>query len=771
MKAPSVFLALAGLLVLPVSAEPLRVLGEVRWERGTGGDERLRRGAVVRGRLIDTEGKPVAGAELSLLRGEDSVAGFLPQEGSARFKTVSGPAGEIRFEHVEAGLFLMQGRRRGFAPVTLDGIEVPAGAREVDLGGIRLEAGAVLAGWVTDRRGRPLAGAEVWLEPDDGHIAMMLGAFEAGPVRAGPDGRFQIEDLPVRVRFSVQVQHPGYASRTVFGVEAPPSEPLRIELQTERILTGRVVDSQGKPVAEARVTRLGEMAPALAADVIFVGASASGPAFLTDAMGRFRVGDLEPGVLGLRVQADGYRIKTLEGIEIPEDREAPPLEIVLERGAVLHGRVLTAKGAPVAGTRVLVVSTQAPWSGFGSSITDEEGRYRLEGLGTGAHDVQFFVAHGRPMSASKTIQPGVNELDFTVPGGDAEVTGRAVGPDGAPAPGVTLLLRPVERGEEQAYTGASGLDGSFRFTGVADGTYRLLGFGGGFARTDLPGDLLVAGRPVQGIELQLARGATLTGRIRGLAPEEARGVQVHAESSQAGGFPDPVRLSKEGTYRIPSLSPGVWEVIATTRDERTAKGVVTIGPGLEDASLDLQFMDSLRLSGRILLDGAPRAGALVLVGVEDRGSLPPGAQAEGSAATGHDGRFQIAGLHPGTYRLLVVAEGGPVHSRTVDLASDQEVSIEIPVGTISGQVVTGDGEPVTGALISVEGSEPAFEMMFPGPRVRSNEQGAFEVPHIAAGSYLLMVEKEGFAPKETLITVTPGGTVQVQAVLEPGPPG
>ena len=52
-----------------------------------------------------------------------------------------------------------------------------------------------------------------------------------------------------------------------------------------------------------------------------------------------------------------------------------------------------------------------------------------------------------------------------------------------------------------------------------------------------------------------------------------------------------------------------------------------------------------------------------------------------------------------------------------------------------------------------------------GPTVRSDKQGGFTVPRLAAGGYKIKVRKDGFAPAESRITVTPGGTAEAEVVL------
>jgi hypothetical protein len=85
---------------------------------------------------------------------------------------------------------------------------------------------------------------------------------------------------------------------------------------------------------------------------------------------------------------------------------------------------------------------------------------------------------------------------------------------------------------------------------------------------------------------------------------------------------------------------------------------------------------------------------------------------------------------------------------------------------VTGRVLSTAGTPVAGALVTVLGDDPSLGTGFQGPAVRSDDNGEIELPRLAAGSYRVKVQKEGYAPAESRIVVTPGGTVQMQVVLK-----
>ncbi|HEY3492056.1 MAG TPA: carboxypeptidase-like regulatory domain-containing protein, partial [Solirubrobacterales bacterium] len=134
--------------------------------------------------------------------------------------------------------------------------------------------------------------------------------------------------------------------------------------------------------------------------------------------------------------------------------------------------------------------------------------------------------------------------------------------------------------------------------------------------------------------------------------------------------------------------------------------------------------------------------------------------------TGHDGSFRLEHLKEARYRLMVALPTGVSHVQEIDVAGDRDVVVEVAAGTIEGRLLTAEGLPVSGAGISLKSDDPELAPYFLGTTARSDEQGGFEIPRIAAGAYTLLVEAEGFARAESRVIVTPGGSVHVDFALK-----
>ncbi|HYO12550.1 MAG TPA: carboxypeptidase regulatory-like domain-containing protein [Thermoanaerobaculia bacterium] len=273
----------------------------------------------------------------------------------------------------------------------------------------------------------------------------------------------------------------------------------------------------------------------------------------------------------------------------------------------------------------------------------------------------------------------------------------------------------------------------------------------------------MAGAPVEGLELRLATGGVLRGRILGLSFERLAGVYVAASRIVSPGTFEEARQGRvdfEGKYEIRGITPGEWTVGAESGGASTVKRI-TVPEGASEVTLDLDFTGGLTLSGSVLRGGEPVSGLNILAAGKDIDDSSNG-------TTGDRGEFRLEGLEPGRYTLyLFNPRSNGHHQEQVDLSTDREIVIELPNQWVSGRVIDAtDSSPVAGAVISLE-SVPAEG----GTRLgaTSDQSGAFTVSQVPEGTWRAVARKDGYAPAETTVEVRPGSDVEgVRLSLSPG---
>ncbi len=693
----------------------------------------LTRGATAAGRLTDEGGDVIAGGAVEVEREWDQGR-FIQVE--APRQATAGADGRFVLRHLPAGRFRLSARAPGRAPAARLPFEVAAGVLQVDLGTIALAAGAALEGRVVDERDRPLAGAAV---------LAVGGVGELPRTVSGADGGFRLADLePGRV--TLWVVHQGYIQATLHDLAVPAAEPLTIRLRPARALTGQVTGPRGEPVAGAAIHRL--------TGVEGSGFTGSSSLAWGDAQGRFRAEGLEPGPLHLLAEAAGYRSRRLR-VEIPEERDAGPLEIALETGAVVEGRVL-AGGQPVAQAQVSAHPTAQVEVHSGTLVqTDGDGRFRLAGLVVGRHSIEVNAADGRQAREELEVRPGTQQLDFQLPGG--EVTGRVIDAAGRPVAAADLhLAGPLAR------AGQSTADGTYAFRALPPGVYLLAAHHPEHGKADQP-DVQVGDRPVALPDLvleQAADAATLTGRLLGLARRDLAEARVWASAialDEAAPTLDTIsapvagQIGVDGSYRLTGLAPGTWQIGAAAGERRPLRRELRLAAG-EQAVLDLEFTAGLTLSGRVTLDGQPAVDLQVLL------------QPEGGATqTRHDGSFALRDLAPGAYTLEVVVHASGLYwSQAIEIQEDRQVDVQVATGLVAGRVVSPAG-PLAGARVTAELPTGAA-----GPEAVTDEDGAFRL-RLLPGTYRLRTRAAGTpdhgAGLTTDVHVTAGAEMRLELRL------
>lgn len=705
-----------------------------------------------RGKVQDAAGRPIPGAE-AIVR--PALRPGSQDDGSAE-ETDSPPVqsdaqGVFSLPELPAAEVELSVRRKGYAPAVFPALRVPNGAGPADLGVVTLRPGAPLTGRVIDPRGQAVPGGEIFLldrpaSPQEMERALK-GRKPAATVAA--DGRFSIEDLARGAPVHVAVRASGYRVAQVRAVRPPTAKLVVIRLEPEATLMGRVVDEAGEPVPGARIDLywqafLPEEPDRPVGEPILQNTRADGE-------GRFELRGLPAGTARVGVSAQAF--VPLEGVEVelPRPATAGELRLVLERGALLQGRVTTAAGEPVPAVRVGV-------SGAAAS-TNDDGLYWLEGAELGRQEVLFLhPSHGR-VAKPFEIQPGVNILDVTFEPG-VEVAGRVVDETGKPVPGARVELAPENRFEPRLYRDVTGEDGRFRLSPVLAGRYRLKAGADGFTDTERPGTLAIAGEPVSNLEITLDRGAALSGKILGLSPEDLPQVEVEARADS--GETVAAWTDGRGRYEIRSLAPGDWTVTARLwDDQRQARTRVAIRRSDREVTRDLEFEKRLTLIVQVLYDEEPLPDALVSV----RGQR---IAAERTATTDYEGRVRFDDLAPETYRVgLRHARNLLVHNDQVDLQQDRELVLRLQGATIGGLVVSAaDGEPVADALLSLRPVEGPEYLVTAGTK----SDGRFAVHRVQPNRYRLQANAKGFLLAEQEIQVAAGQTLDnLELRLQPAP--
>jgi protocatechuate 3,4-dioxygenase beta subunit len=604
----------------------------------------------------------------------------------------------------------------------------------------------------------------------------------AAVARSGPDGRYVLEALAPGT-YRVSADEPRFARyvRQDVRVRLGQTRAVDLPLTLAATLVGRVVDEEGRPVAGA----VGRLSRPQRGGGGF-GGRFRGPrngdaiAFRTGADGSFRAERLSPGAgQRLTVAHPQFEPRIVGGLSLSPGGVRSGLTVVLRHGLEITGFVRDSEGRPVEGAEVALVPSASERSGGGRfamgraafdpertrAASGPDGRYHLAGLEPGAYSLRARkdgYAEGRVelLRLDSGQTPAVDV--WLLPG--ATISGFVRRPDGSGARG--FVVRALGGGDEPRSPApgppeATADDGAFAIEGLRPGeTYTLvaLGRGGmqeqqGITAPSKDVEILVGGvggisgrvvdaptgKPVTDFTAtyEADAGAGPGRRMRGGPPPRS------PRGPREGDDDDDAFHSADGTFLIENVPAGTWTVNVEAEGYETARlSGVNVREGETTADVEVRVTHGRILSGRVTdaQTGRPVPGATIAA-TSATGAGPGGFQGV-MASSDADGRFELAGLALGTYRLQAQHPDYAEASQIVDVqqavgSTDIRLSAG---GALAGIVVSESGGPVAGASVALQsggGGGPRFGGGPGGQPMVTDEAGSFRFDRLAAGRYTI----------------------------------
>jgi hypothetical protein len=290
-----------------------------------------------------------------------------------------------------------------------------------------------------------------------------------------------------------------------------------------------------------------------------------------------------------------------------------------------------------------------------------------------------------------------------------------------------------------------------------------------------PGELVLAPGERRVLTWRLGSGGRITGRAQDAdgRPLEGLEIRLGSDARMAGDFrsdetEDSVRTDRAGRFAFDGLLPATWWVGLAPGEKELAclPARVEIAEGETGADVTLVVHRGLAIRGRVVLPGGqPRQGCSLFAVHEESGFAV-------SARSGEEGRFVLAPLVAGDYRLEATpadhhrfAVGpAPVLAR----AGDEDVVVRLEVGgVVSGRVVDRlTGRPVRAVVDLLPRSLPGRGE---AQRFETGKDGRFEFRHVPPGGHELTARtgRRALATRSGLAVERGQEVADVQLALEP----
>ena len=287
-----------------------------------------------------------------------------------------------------------------------------------------------IMGRVVDDRGNAVVNAEVALLPAGGALFSFL-SMEAAPTSHGVTDLATATDEKGRFMFPLDdsggyhlaIGADGFAPyrKETVATAGEDNDVGDLALDPGVILSGRVIDSAGRPIADAELRQ--PISAGNGAVIVLQGTHARPVLAITNALGEFSIRRQAVGPWELRVTAEDHPAADISGQTRQAGERASGLVITLEDGFEIRGR-LTAIPSDASDSLQVSASPQlepagvlADFTAFQSTMAEVEpdGTFRVRGLAGGTEYRLRAVASGgflnrRTRSDSVTAQPGDTDV-------------------------------------------------------------------------------------------------------------------------------------------------------------------------------------------------------------------------------------------------------------------------------------------------------------------------------------------------------------------------
>jgi protocatechuate 3,4-dioxygenase beta subunit len=732
----------------------------------------VRKGLEARGKIVDSQGQPVAAAEIRAIHRESGITGGARFQmrvmglNSDRPDTVTGADGSFAVKGLEEGEYTVAVSKDGYARKTVPSLEVKASGENV-WPPITIAAGSALAGTVRDASGAPVVGAQLF--------AIDIGSG-GRPQNAASDsdGRFRMDGFVAERALLLNVSAPGFA--TLQRNVTPPASDLTIVLKNAGTVRGRVEDADSqKPITDFSVGRSGPRGGPGGGIQIALGRAPGDQNFQSDD-GTFELTDVPAGKWTVHAAATGFRTAEVSGVEVAEGETKEGVVLSLKKGGGLSGVVTDLRGTAVANASVswhpadsqggamgAMVARITGGSGSGGTTTsDADGHFRLDGLPDGR--VTVAATHPDYLDASRDVDPSKEASVSLVLGNGASISGTVVGTDGrSGVPGALVQLN--EEGDSGGF-GPGGSEssrtdgaGNFLFEHLSAGRFKVIASGN--ASQSVAKEVIVADNQAQsGVLIQMVTGTLLHGTVSGLPSGQLGGVRIVASGTN---YSDSTQTDDSGTYSLHDVPSGVIRLQASTSflSGRTTAKTIEIPTGSTDLPADIAFQGLSRLSGRVTRGDRSLSG-LFVIGIPDP---PQPSVGRSSTQTDDNGSYALEGLNDGGYQVTVTGQGVS-YRKLFTVSGDTPGDIVLPSISVTGTVTeSGSGIPLENVTVQAQtGTETQAFAMKQGV---SDSSGHYFIDDVDPGSYVLTARRSGYQVKTQNVSVG-SDNVQSDITLDRG---
>jgi hypothetical protein len=469
----------------------------------------------------------------------------------------------------------------------------------------------------------------------------------------------------------------------------------------------------------------------------------------------------DPSYLDIQVKMDGY---VSRGITYRDEPVPTSYKFELERGTSIGGVVHDEQGNPIAGVDVVCMLPGDSSAGrnrgdlweSAKGRSDEQGRWRCDGIEKDLKEVRIRVKHGDfvselendftsklPMEELRAMKGViVMKKGLEVAGLVVDEAGKAIG---------NASVRVGEPYGNSMKVRADG-DGRFVLKNSRPGSVTLTATARGYA----PGVKAVkVGKEMGAVEFRLAKGNTIRGKIVDVNGKPVRGVMVAL--SPFHGLQWMTNSKADGTFEWTEAPAGELQF------DMMKEGYVYVrqfrmSPSEKEYVITLRPPQKWHGSVVDAETGKPMESFLVVPGWQGENSPVFWDRSAASAKKGQNGQYEIEFTQPASARSLSIEVPGYLPAVSPPYKMDQSdvvFDVKLKKGTgPSGVVRSADGKPAAGvdvvlstptSSIQIRNGEFVLNRGGKAPTIKTGADGKFQLAPEIEPFVLLAMGDGGYA--------------------------
>lgn len=502
---------------------------------------------------------------------------------------------------------------------------------------------------------------------------------------------------------------------------------------------------------------------------------------LTDSEGHFSLVELAPGEYRVScLKANGFYIpveqranREFRNVSIVPDKPVADVDLGLERGEAIRGRVVDRTGNPVAGATVTGGAEVVNFHCVNTAMSGEDGSFAISGFPPTLEawvwaetDSETSVSTG-PISIPSADPAGVEVLIQP----KTAIRGRVVYSTGKPVAGASVHPQYRPDIDARTWEAESDAHGNFELENLPSGSLSISAHDGITSRSESMALNLEAGVDREDIELLCPLGdASIGGHVVDVHGRRLSLTRITCMSADVNAS---IRTDEQGTFMLTGLTPGLYRLEADRFGEYIRTVLPKAATGETDVEIVLEILP--RVAGRVVdaqtnepirkfALGSPM-GSEFITHPQTYNPMEP-----------ENGEYNVQLHSLGENIVVARAEGYALGRVTVlaekpgELLRDVEIRMERQAD-LHGTVRDGAGAGVADAAIYSGDVVPTLESEMIA--CRTAPDGSFILPaSFVAYDYLTVrlpghsvtkakLTKENFAGEPIDITLSQGGSIAV----------